>query len=223
MSLHLLTLISITVFFTTEAVSGEEKKKAVGDGVSFRPDKPLPAGVTSITWKHINNGVTIKAIEWEDGVTDIPNPRFKDITTLDTETGQITITKLKVEHTGVYTIDISGKEQEQRFTLTVMERVPKPVIKIEKSDNNSVVYLICEYNETMTWNNSAGETLNGSAHQPKGEFINVTKTGNPEIFYTCTLQNAVSEETSDPVYERDLFKDVSTMKQSSGRILLEKH
>ncbi|XP_077061066.1 uncharacterized protein LOC143714048 isoform X2 [Siphateles boraxobius] len=123
MSLHLLTLISIVVFFTTEAASGKEEKKAVGDEVSFRPDKPLPAGVTSITWKHINNGVTIKAIEWEDGGTTSPNPRFTGITTLDIKTGQITITKLTVEHSGVYTIDISGKEQEQRFTLNVMASV----------------------------------------------------------------------------------------------------
>ncbi|XP_077061577.1 T-lymphocyte surface antigen Ly-9-like isoform X3 [Siphateles boraxobius] len=187
-------------------VSCKEKKKAVGDEVYFRLDKPLPDSVTSITWKHINNGVTIKAIEWEDGETDIPNPRFKGITTLDTETGQITITKLTVEHTGLYTIDINSKEQKQRFTLTVMEPVPKPVIKIEQTDNTDVVYLICEYSEAIIWKNSAGETLNGSAHHPKGESITVTKTGNPEIFYTCTLQNTVSEETSDPVYERDLFK-----------------
>ncbi|XP_077061576.1 cell adhesion molecule CEACAM5-like isoform X2 [Siphateles boraxobius] len=191
-------------------VSCKVEKKAVGDEVSFRPDKPLPAGVTSITWKHINNGVTINAIEWEDGETTSPNPRFKDNTTLDTKTGQITITNLTVEHTGVYTIDISGKEQEQRFTLTVMEPVPKPVIKIEKStDNSDVVYLICEYSETIIWKNSAGETLTGLIHLTKGESITVKNERNPEIFYTCTLQNTVSEETSDPVYERDLFKGLN--------------
>ena len=92
----------------------------MGDEVSFGPDKPLPASVSSITWKHIKDGGTVKAIGWEDGETTTPNPRFNDITTLDTATGQITITKLTVEHSGVYTIDISGKEQEQRFTLTVM-------------------------------------------------------------------------------------------------------
>ncbi|XDV14462.1 hypothetical protein PO909_014707 [Leuciscus waleckii] len=182
--------------------------KAVGDEVSFQLDKIVPPSVTNITWKHINSVRTVKAIEWEDGDTTIPNPIFKGITTLDTATGQITITKLTVEHSGVYTIDINGKEQEQRFTLTVMERVPKPAIKIKRmTDNPGVVYLICEYSETIIWRNSAGETLTGSKPiHPKGEFINVTKGGNPEIFYTCTLQNTVSEETSDPVYERDLFK-----------------
>ncbi len=94
-------------------------KKAVGETVSFRPDK-LGSPVTSITWKQINGG-TVKAIEWDvdDGVS-IPNSRFKGITTLDEKTGQITITNLKVEHSGIYTIDINSKEQEQRFSLTVM-------------------------------------------------------------------------------------------------------
>ncbi len=92
----------------------------MGETVSFRPDK-LGSSVTSITWKHRNNdGMVVKAIEWDvdDGVY-IPNPRFQSITTLDEKTGQITITNLKVEHSGLYTIDINSREQEQRFSLTV--------------------------------------------------------------------------------------------------------
>ncbi len=95
-------------------------KKAVGERVSFRPDK-LGSSVTSFTWKQINGVNVVKAIEWDvdDGVS-IPNPRFQDITTLDKETGQITITNLKLEHSGIYTIDINSKEQQQRFSLEVM-------------------------------------------------------------------------------------------------------
>ncbi|XP_067258731.1 CD48 antigen-like [Chanodichthys erythropterus] len=196
-------LVSIIVFISTETVSGVDVMKAVGDQVSFRPDKFIPP-VTSIIWKHRNTS-TVKAIEWDEGDILIPNPRFKNITTVDEKTGQITITNLKVEHSGVYTIDINSKEQEQRFTLTVMGRVPKPVIKIEKSeDNPDVVNLICEYSETIIWKNSAGETLNGSKHDPKGETLEIKYEGNRVNFYTCTLKNAVSEETSDPLYEKDL-------------------
>ncbi|XP_048054033.1 uncharacterized protein LOC125272899 isoform X8 [Megalobrama amblycephala] len=205
MWLRSLLLVAIVVFITTEAVSGVDVLKAVGDQVSFRPDKFIPP-VTSIIWKHINTyGYVVKATEWDEGEILIPNPRFKDITTVDEKTGQITITNLKVEHSGVYTIDINSKEQQQRFTLTVMERVPKPVIKIEKiKDNPDAVNLICEYSETIIWKNSAGETLKGSKHHPKGEILVVKYEGNRGNFYTCTLKNAVSEETSDPLYERDL-------------------
>ncbi|XP_056114578.1 uncharacterized protein LOC130090957 [Rhinichthys klamathensis goyatoka] len=216
---HQCLMVAIVVFITTEAISGQEVTKAVGDKVSFKLDKIVPP-VTSITWKHIKKGaLTVKVIEWEDGEeTTVLNPRFKDITTLNKETGQITISKLTLEHTGVYTIDVSGKEQTQRFTLTVMEPVPKPVIKIEATDNPNVVYLICEYSETIIWKNSAGETLTGSAHQRKGEFINVKNKRNPEISYTCSLQNAVSEETSDPVYERDLFKGEEVTKAVGDKV-----
>ncbi len=94
-------------------------KKSVGDEVSFRPDKVVPP-LTSITWKHRKGVIVVKVIEWdvEDGFF-IPNPRFKGITTLDEKTGQITITNLKVEHSGLYTIDINNREQQQRFSLTV--------------------------------------------------------------------------------------------------------
>ncbi|XDV14454.1 hypothetical protein PO909_014699, partial [Leuciscus waleckii] len=185
---------------------GTEVVKAVGEEVSFGPDKPPPPPVSSITWKHIKGAETVKAIEWEDGVTDTPNPRFKGITTLDTATGQITIKNLKLEHSGVYTIDISGKEQAQRYTLTVMEPVPKPEIKVVQSGNPGVVYLSCEYNATVIWKNSAGQTLTGSEFE---NTITVEKNGNPEDYYTCTLENKASKKTSEPVYEREIFKDQS--------------
>ncbi|XP_067298368.1 uncharacterized protein [Pseudorasbora parva] len=208
MSLRRLMVVSVVVFFTTEAVSGEDVMKAVGDQVSFRPDKPLPPSVSSIIWKHRRGTDVIKAIEWdvEDGFKT-PNLRFKDITTLDKETGQITITQLNFNHIGVYSIDLNSKEQEQRFTLTVKERVPRPVIELEKTSNPDVVYLTCKYNEMIIWKNSAGETLKGSPISPIGESITVEKNGNLENFYTCTLDNGVSQETSAPVYERDLFKE----------------
>ncbi len=91
------------------------------------------------------------------------------------------------------------------FIVSFTEPVPKPVITIEKSKNHDVVYLKCGYSETIIWKNSAGNTLKGTKNQNPGEFINVTNTRTPGNFYTCTLKNAVSEETSDPVYERDLF------------------
>uniref|UniRef100_A0A9J7Y2E0 Si:ch211-132g1.3 n=1 Tax=Cyprinus carpio carpio TaxID=630221 RepID=A0A9J7Y2E0_CYPCA len=198
------TAFICAVFIITGAVSGEDK--AVGQTVSFRPDKIVPP-VSSIIWKHRSStGSVVKAIEWDvDDGDNIPNPRFKGITTLDRKTGQITITNLIIEHSGVYTIDINSKEQEQRFTLTVMERVPKPKMTIEVSSNPDVAYLRCAYNEMIIWKNSSGETLNGTKNHDPGEYIMVKNTRNPENFYTCTLKNAVSEEISDPVTEREIF------------------
>ncbi|XP_042573019.1 CD48 antigen-like isoform X2 [Cyprinus carpio] len=211
--LKYLTTLICFVFIAIRAASGEVRNEfgEVGGEVSFGSTSLNPS-VSSIIWKHRSStGPVVKAIEWdpaEDPDVSIPNPRFKDITTLNEKTGEITITNLTVEHSGFYTIDINSKEQEQRFSLTVMAPVPKPVIKIEKIEMNpNAVNLKCEYNETIIWKNSAGETLKGSPHTPKGELITAEKKGNPDVFYTCTLKNAVSESTSDPVYERDLFEE----------------
>ncbi|KAL1282858.1 hypothetical protein QQF64_001661 [Cirrhinus molitorella] len=200
---------AICISTVTGVGSGQDLKKAVGKRVSFGPTNINPP-VTSIIWKHRSSSDVIKAIEWDiDDGFSIPNPRFKDITTLDEKTGQITITTLALIHSGVYTIDINSREQEERFTLKVEKPVPKPEIEIERSSNPDVVNLRCRYNETIIWKNAAGETLTGSTNLAKrpGEFITVENTGNPENFYTCTLNNDVSEKTSDRVYERDLFKE----------------
>ncbi|KAL0150327.1 hypothetical protein M9458_054329, partial [Cirrhinus mrigala] len=93
---------------------------ALGGTVSFGPDK-LSLPVTSIIWKQISSsGVVVKAIEWDDDGFVTPKPRFRGITELDRQTGQITISNLSADHNGVYTIDINSKEQEQRFRLELL-------------------------------------------------------------------------------------------------------
>ncbi|XP_052401662.1 SLAM family member 7 isoform X9 [Carassius gibelio] len=210
-----------TLFIAIGAASGQEVKNVfveVGGRVSFQPTSLNPP-VSSILWKQRNGESVVKAIEWdaEDGFF-IPNKNFNNITTLNKETGQITITNLTVERSGLYTIDINHKEEEQRFKLEVLPLLPKPVIKLEKIKvNPDAVYLICEYSETIIWKNSTGGTLKGSPHSPKGELITVEKQGNPDFFYTCTLENALRNSTSDPVYERDLFKDTQLEKGAAKR------
>ncbi|XP_056309920.1 uncharacterized protein LOC130221444 [Danio aesculapii] len=206
--LHLMLISICIMFICTEAASAVDVKKAVGDEVSFSPATAIPPGA-SIIWKHRSaSGSVIKVIEYDEDGTQTRNPKFQGITTLDEKTGEITIKNLTLVHSGDYTIDINSREQEQKFTLTVMERVRKPVIKTEKSEvNPDVVYLTCENRGKIIWRNSAGETLEGSSLHLIGESITVYNQRNPEKFYTCTLLNDVSEETSERVYERDLFID----------------
>ncbi len=111
------------------------------------------------------------------------------------------------------------------FIVSFTEPVPKPEITIEKSSDPDVVYLRCNYSETIIWKNSTGNTLEGKKNHNPGEFITVKNSRNPGNFYTCTLKNAVSEETSDPVYERDLFKgktanyfSIKFQRRKSGQI-----
>ncbi|XP_051558771.1 uncharacterized protein LOC127443849 isoform X4 [Myxocyprinus asiaticus] len=197
-------LLSVFVQF----VSGQDEKKAVGGDITFYPES-ISSPTKSIIWKHRDTaGTVVKAIEWnnEDGV-EVLNPKFKGITTLNLTSGGVTITNLKFEHTGVYSIEINSKEQAKKFPLTVIERVPKPKIRREPTGNRDVMYLICEGDARIIWKNSTGETLSGTpiSGPPKGESLTVKNTHNRDNYYTCTLKNEVSEETSDPDYEKDLF------------------
>ncbi|XP_021331600.1 uncharacterized protein si:ch211-132g1.3 isoform X3 [Danio rerio] len=200
--------------FALGAVSGKEVK-AVGDEVSFTPASPITKGA-SIIWKHIStSGAVTKAIEYDEDGVNIWNNNFLGITSLDEKTGKITIKNLTFFHTGVYTIDINSKEQTQRFSLTVKERVPKPTITIEKSADSKAAYLTCKYDESVTmelsiiWKNSTGEIKTLTSNE-RSQSITVHSTGNPKNYYTCTLDNIASRATSDPVTEEQLFEEESS-------------
>ncbi|XP_067261446.1 T-lymphocyte surface antigen Ly-9-like isoform X1 [Chanodichthys erythropterus] len=204
------------ILIICEAVSGDYVTKAVNSETAFTPvSGSVAPSTTSIIWKHRNNaGIVVKVIEWDrdDGSFDIPNANFKSHARLDKDTGELTLRDLQLKHTGVYTIDINSKEQRKQFSLTVKESVNEPRITKECILGDvSECALSCDGGDalpetTITWKNSAGETMN----RQNMRTITVTKSSNPEKFYTCTLKNAVSEKTSDPVYESDLFDDSNT-------------
>ncbi|XP_067298968.1 T-cell surface antigen CD2-like [Pseudorasbora parva] len=203
------------ILIICDVVSGLDVMRAVNSETVFSPATGSVAPSTSsIIWKHKDNaGVVVKVIEWdrEEGSTDIPNPNFKSHASLNKNNGELTLKHLQLTHTGVYTIDINSKEQRQRFTLTVMKPVLKPYITKEcELEDVLRCSLSCDgddgSSESISWITSAGE-------MPYKRDRNITVYPEPESsnFYTCTLKNAVSKETSDPVYERDLFHDSTTL------------
>lgn len=206
------------ILIICEAVSGDHVMKAVNSETVFTPATGSVAPSTSsVIWKHRDNaGVVVKVIEWdrEDGSTEIPNPKFKSHASLDKNTGELTLRYLQLQHTGVYTIDINSKEQRKRFTLTVIEPVRKPYITKECVFKDvPECTLICDGDDgstgsTIIWKNSAGEM---QYEQDRSITVHPVTESDSESFYTCTLKNAVSMETSDPVYERDLVKDLNTV------------
>ncbi|XP_073722369.1 titin homolog isoform X5 [Misgurnus anguillicaudatus] len=109
----------------TLTVMDVDIKAVVGGEVHFKPDIPAATSLkdTTITWKYTGGGDVMNVIEWDNDFQslDILNPKFKNRVALDRTTGELTIRHLKLEHTGLYTIKINNKEQEKKFTLTVME------------------------------------------------------------------------------------------------------
>ncbi|XP_077061062.1 uncharacterized protein LOC143714047 isoform X2 [Siphateles boraxobius] len=213
------------ILILCEAVSGDNVMKAVNSETTFSPvSGSVYPGTTSITWKHRDNaGVVVKVIEWEreDDSTAIPNSKFRSHASLDKRTGELTLRSLQLTHTGVYTLDINSKEQRKQFTLTVIEPSRKPYIKKEcVLGDVPKCSLSCDDDgpseSTVIWKNSAGETLYRRDRNTR--ILTVTKSSDPENSYTCTLKSAVNEETSDPMYERDLFDD--SIAQSNIAIII---
>ncbi|XP_065110211.1 cell adhesion molecule CEACAM3-like [Paramisgurnus dabryanus] len=109
----------------TLTVMDMDIKAVVGGEVHFKPD--IPEGTSlkdrSITWRYKTATDMLKVIEWDrDFLTEESlNPKFKTRVALDRTTGELTIRDLQLEHTGLYTFEINNKEQEKKFTLTVVE------------------------------------------------------------------------------------------------------
>ncbi|KTF90529.1 hypothetical protein cypCar_00044318 [Cyprinus carpio] len=203
----------IWILIICESVSGDDVTKAVNSETAFTLVTGVAPSTTSIIWKHRDKaGAVVKVIEWdrEEDSTDIPNANFKSHATLDKSTGNLNLKYLQLRHSGIYTVDINSKEQRKKFYLTVMEPVSKPHITKEcLLEDVGECSLSCEgeasSESTIIWKYSDGEKV--QEKYPNMRTITVTSSSNPDSHYTCTLKNKVSEETSDPVYLKDLFQD----------------
>ncbi|XP_057187429.1 uncharacterized protein LOC130552827 isoform X2 [Triplophysa rosa] len=196
------------------AVSGVSAQYVkVGGEVRFKPNPTLSSGST-ITWKFkAVSGSVFRVIEFDHGESSTPqNPLFKDNAEADKNNGELTLKKLTKDHSGLYYFEINSKEQAQKFTLNVLEEVQQPELQLTPaSDPNVAMYLECQYEATIIWKCTNKDTpgagsLNG---QKIGESIIFERTRNPDACCTCTLKNEVSEKTSLPMCERDIFPEES--------------
>ncbi|XP_059409137.1 uncharacterized protein LOC132142975 isoform X2 [Carassius carassius] len=207
----------IWILIICESVSGNGVTKAVNSETTFAP---VPGSVvpstTSIIWKHRDNaGAVVKVIEWDrvEGSTDIPNPNFQSHATLDKSTGNLNLKYLQLKHSGIYTVDINSKEQRKKFTLTVVEPVSKPYITKECTPGDVPECSLSCVGEAPSDGSIIWKYWDGKKVQekyPNLRTITVTNSSIPDSHYNCTLRNAVSVETSDAVYLKDLFHDSKT-------------
>ncbi|CAK6984762.1 uncharacterized protein LOC128354439 isoform X2, partial [Scomber scombrus] len=97
--------------------------RKIGGEVVLTPNSVVNP-IASITWKH---GPDI-AMEWYGRQTESYR-QFKDHGSLNTSTGVMTITGLTRDLSGIYTVDINGKETS-KTQLHVISPVPKPTISV---------------------------------------------------------------------------------------------
>ncbi len=108
--------------FLCDAVTVEEKSVADGDSVTLKTDTELQKD-DKIQWCYKEDYNLIAEI---DGVTsnktyDGVDGKFRSKLVLDEKTGNLTINNIMINHSGLYKLQISGKNRrtEKRFILTV--------------------------------------------------------------------------------------------------------
>ncbi|XP_076579154.1 uncharacterized protein LOC143315704 isoform X1 [Chaetodon auriga] len=168
--------------------------KKVGDEVVLQPGAASVAGAT-ITWK---DGANI-AIEW-DG-TEIDRYRqFRERGSLNTASGEMTITGLTRGDSGLYTPEINNIAATPT-RLIVISPVPTPTVIKSCDDEKNSCNLTCEGNTadaepvSYKWRTD-DKVLTGSSKEQ-----HITKEDSSGVSeFSCELENPVSRESSAPLH-----------------------
>ncbi|XP_051797797.1 uncharacterized protein LOC110945284 isoform X5 [Acanthochromis polyacanthus] len=190
MSLALLALI----FLVSSSLSDAVIYKSTGGEVVIPPGSAADL-ITAITWKH-NEDI---AMEWYGGEPSAFR-QFNGCTTLNTLTGELTISGLTREHSGSYTAEINNKVAGTT-EVRVISPVPTPTVSMWCDAEMTYCTLTCEGNTTDP------ELVTYSWQIPdahKGRQVNITKEDS-EPWFRCEMQNPISSETSENFSNPFLF------------------
>ncbi|XDV23578.1 hypothetical protein PO909_028103 [Leuciscus waleckii] len=137
-----------------------------GDSVTLNTDvTEIHEEYNNMLWRYGAKKKVIAEISRNYGIfytyDDVPDGRFRDRLKLDNQTGSLTITNTRTEHTGVYQLEISGtKLTLKSFNVSVYVRLPVPVIisnssQCSSSSSSSNCSLLCSVlnvcDATLSW------------------------------------------------------------------------
>ncbi|XP_039639588.1 SLAM family member 9-like [Perca fluviatilis] len=166
--------------------------------MDLRPPSSEP--LNNILWK-INGDLVA---EWiKDAVPLAYYRTFNDRTTLDLTTGRLEIKHMTKNDTGVYSVEVNNKVQNERYNALLIKEVPQPEVWIRPltcspaSDNCT---LVCDGNitepagpVTYSWKKD------GAEWKESGKNLVITKSGTSDVkTFTCRIQNPVSVRDSKP-------------------------
>ncbi|TRY95519.1 hypothetical protein DNTS_012491 [Danionella cerebrum] len=193
------TVFVSVMLFTVSPVAGKTEKTE-GDTVEFTPAE-FTVSITTMEWTHVDKSSNkIKAIKWDsrDQSLNIPNPRFKKITSIDTKTGKLTIESLTKEHSGQYKFELNG-ETKGEFSLEVSG---EPFKKEEGQEVSFLPKDFAKATQSMIWKHIAGlDTTRVAEWDPKdeppvtfhGQFRNIASLD--ETTGQLTIKNLVEEHS----------------------------
>ncbi|XP_037637717.1 uncharacterized protein LOC119495391 isoform X2 [Sebastes umbrosus] len=164
-----------------------------GGDLTLKVRPPLPDHINYIVWLFNDNLLA----EWEEDKSYYL--RLKGRANLTTETGQLIINKMSKEDEGVYSVEINDRVQSERYQAKLIKKVQKPKV-VERSYTriDSSYKFSCDSNTTeaepvsYSWKKGAGEW------KVTGKYITITNEFTFSSTFTCRIENAVSQEESDP-------------------------
>ncbi|XP_061123140.1 uncharacterized protein LOC133144457 isoform X1 [Syngnathus typhle] len=191
LTMHMQVFLSLISVILPPCFAGNTVYGKLGDEVVLRPDAGLPTvPITSILWKHGKN----IAIQWDpDGVQAYL--QFINRTTLNNVNGELTITALTENDSGIYTAEINSALKTP-IGLAVIVSVPEPTILSSCDAEKTLCTLTCAGDTTgaepvnYTW------MIAPSSKTYTSREIIVKKDTPNEDEFKCQLQNPVSKKSS---------------------------
>nr|XP_055073006.1 uncharacterized protein LOC129452968 [Misgurnus anguillicaudatus] len=219
---HTEHLICVNLFECAVVFGDEVKSVSVmeGDSVTLYTDITEIQRDDQILWRF---GLQKALIARINGVArdisinaDVLDGRFRDKLQVNNQTGDLTITNITTQHTGLYQIIInSAKEISYRFNVTVYARLPIPVItKIspQNSSSSSVsnCVLLCSVlnvrDVSLSWykGNSLLSSISVSDLNISSISLHLKCLDDS---YSCVVNNTISNQTQH--LNRDLCQTCS--------------
>ncbi|XP_041637830.1 carcinoembryonic antigen-related cell adhesion molecule 1-like isoform X2 [Cheilinus undulatus] len=186
------------------ADSGDVLYKKVGDDVILKPI-PTSEPIVNIVWKRDGN----LAAHW-----DAPDTEADVYVrgSLNISSGELTITELTKDDKGSYKAEINNMKAGST-NLIVLFPVPKPSVMKGCETGGAGCALLCSGNTTgaepvnYKWNFGATERETSVSREGSSSFKD----------FSCEMQNPVSQESSDPVFN-PFFKDSGESGETSGNV-----
>ncbi|XP_036068442.1 CD48 antigen isoform X2 [Oryzias melastigma] len=183
---------SLVLFFLTLFAADVHSVKVLdvlkGSTVVLTPDD-VETSIISVTWKHGED----LAAEWFGGSPTFYHS-FNDRCSLNTETGELTINDVRLEHSGVYTPEINNRILTD-IRLQVLSPVPKPSIISNCNSEQTRCILTCVFDRTDDLGDVQVFWILDDSSVKEGRKLSITKETTERTFI-CRLNNPVSSESS---------------------------